>query len=222
MLLTGIIHVFSRSTASELWRVGGSKTVSANVSTEPSCELTASFSLNPLPGGSSIAASSSQNSLLGGSSIAASSSQNSLLGGSSIAASSSQNSLPGGSSIAASSSQNSLPGGSSIAASSSQNSLLGGSSIAASSSQNSLPGGSSIAASSSQNSLPGGSSLVCLREEDAPGASLNGREPSQLKVVERWLKYRAATQLGRSRPCEGVSRLYNNVIIIYLSNINLY
>ena len=41
-----------------------------------------------------------------------------------------------------------------------------------------------LAASSSHNSLPGCSSLVCLREEDVPGASLNGREPSQLHVVE--------------------------------------
>ena len=45
----------------------GNKIVSANVSTEPSCELAASLSQNSLPGGSSIAASSSQNSMPGGS-----------------------------------------------------------------------------------------------------------------------------------------------------------
>ena len=45
----------------------GSKIVGATVSTEPSCELTASSSRNSLPGCSSIAASSSQSSLPGGS-----------------------------------------------------------------------------------------------------------------------------------------------------------
>ena len=49
-----------------------------------------------------------------------------------------------------------------------------------------------LAASSSQNSLPGCSSLVCLRDEDVPDASVNGREPSPLHVVELkcWLKCR--------------------------------
>ena len=56
-----------------------------------------------------------------------------------------------------------------------------------------------LAASSSQNSLPGCSSLICLREENVPGASLNGREPCQLEVVERWLKYRAATTFGKKQ-----------------------
>ena len=44
-----------------------SKIVSANVSTEPSCELVTSFPQNSLPGSSSIGASSSQKSLNGGS-----------------------------------------------------------------------------------------------------------------------------------------------------------
>ena len=88
--------------------------------------------------------------------------------------------------------------------------------LAASSSQNSLPGGSfmeinadmnstsaepscELAASSSQNSLPCCSSLVCLHEEDVPGASLNGRGPSQLHVGElkHWLKCRAAATVGK-------------------------
>ena len=40
---------------------------------------------------------------------------------------------------------------------------------------------------------------VCLREEDIPGASLNGRQPSQLHVVELkcWLKCRGATTAGK-------------------------
>ena len=64
-----------------------------------------------------------------------------------------------------------------------------------------LPGGSSIAACSSQNSLPGCSSLVCLREEAVTGASLNGREPSQLHVVQlkRRLKCRAATTVEKKQ-----------------------
>ena len=58
-----------------------------------------------------------------------------------------------------------------------------------------------LAASSSQNSLPGCSSLVCVHEEDVPGASLNGREPSQLHVVElkHWSKCRAATTVGKKQ-----------------------
>ena len=71
--------------------------------------------------------------------------------------------------------------------------------LAASSSQNSLPASSSIAASSSQNSLPGCSSLV-LREEDVPGASLNGYEPSQHVVeLKRWLKCRTPTIVGKKQ-----------------------
>ncbi len=44
-----------------------------------------------------------------------------------------------------------------------------------------------------------GKSLYKLTEMDVPGASLNGREPSQLHVVElkRWLKCRGATTSGR-------------------------
>ena len=56
-----------------------------------------------------------------------------------------------------------------------------------------------LAASSSQNSLPGCRSLICLRE-DVPGASLNGREPSQLHVVvlKRRLKCIAATTVEKN------------------------
>ena len=98
------------------------------------------------------------------------------------------------------------------------NSLLGDSSIAASSSQNLLPGGSfmelnadmnsistepncELVASSSQKLLPGCSLLVCYGKEDVSGASLNGREPSQLHVVELkcWLKSRAATTVGKKQ-----------------------
>ena len=47
--------------------------------------------------------------------------------------------------------------------------------------------------------FPGCSLVLCLREEDVPGASLNGRELSQLLVVELkcWLKCRAATAVGK-------------------------
>ena len=40
-----------------------------------------------------------------------------------------------------------------------------------------------------------------LREEDIPGASLNGCEPSQLHVVElkHWVSAELLQQLGRSR-----------------------
>ena len=55
-----------------------------------------------------------------------------------------------------------------------------------------------LAASSSQNSLPGGSSLVCLRE-DIPGEFLKGRESSQLHGLKCWLKYRAATIVGKKQ-----------------------
>ena len=106
-------------------------------------------------------------------------------------------------------------------ASSSQNSLTG--TGVASSSQNSMTGGCGScggdpittggetegilgsdltcgeAAGSAENSETGKISLVCLREEDIPGASLNGRQPSQLHVVElkRWLKCRGATTAGK-------------------------
>ena len=89
---------------------------------------------------------------------------------------------------------------------------------AANSSQNFLPGNSfmevnadmnststeptcKLAACSSWNSLPGCSSLVCLHEEDVPGASFNGCEPSHLHVVElkRQLKCRAATTVGKNQ-----------------------
>ena len=50
------------------------------------------------------------------------------------------------------------------------------------------------------NSLPGCSSLVCLHEEDVP-ASLNGREPRQLHVVELkpWLESRVATTVRKKQ-----------------------
>ena len=51
MLQSGVIHMSSWSTVSELWGVEV-KIVSANISTEPSCELAASSSQNSLPGGS--------------------------------------------------------------------------------------------------------------------------------------------------------------------------
>ncbi len=64
-----------------------------------------------------------------------------------------------------------------------------------------------IPGSSSSNQVAGfsgsnaetGKSLYKLTEMDVPGASLNGREPSQLHVVElkRWLKCRGATTSGR-------------------------
>ena len=43
--------------------------------------------------------------------------------------------------------------------------------------------------------------MVILREEDIPGASLNGREPSQLYVMElkQWLKCRGAPTTGRKQ-----------------------
>ena len=56
------------------------------------------------------------------------------------------------------------------------------------------------AGGSSQNySAVDTTSLVSLREEDIPGASLNGRHPSQLHVVELKLlfKCRGATTAGR-------------------------
>ena len=61
---------------------------------------------------------------------------------------------------------------------------------------------SELASSSSPNSLPDCSSLVYLHEEDVPGVSLNGQEPSQLHVVELKCCLKCAKQLpqlGRSR-----------------------
>ena len=53
--------------------------------------------------------------------------------------------------------------------------------------------------SSFQNSQQGSSSSVQLTEKDIPGASLCGRDPSELHVVElkRWLKCRGANTTGR-------------------------
>ena len=50
---------------------------------------------------------------------------------------------------------------------------------------------------------------VAIQEEDVPGASLNGRDPSQLHVVElkRWLRCRGATTAGRKEDL--VKRLAN-------------
>ena len=44
--------------------------------------------------------------------------------------------------------------------------------------------------------------MIVLKEEDIPGASLNGRDPSQLQVVElkrRWLKCRGAIVSGKKQ-----------------------
>ncbi len=43
--------------------------------------------------------------------------------------------------------------------------------------------------------------FIHLTEEDVPGASLNGRDPSQLHVEElkRWLKCRGAMVSGRKK-----------------------
>ena len=119
-------------------------------------------------------------------------------------ASSSQNSLTGA--LVASSSQNSLTG--TGVASSSQNSMTGG--CGSCGSDPTTTGGETEgilgsdltcgeAAGSAENSEAGKISLVCLREEDIPGASLNGWQPSQLHVVElkRWLKCRGATTAGK-------------------------
>ena len=55
-----------------------------------------------------------------------------------------------------------------------------------------------IVASFPHNSQPGSNSL---HEEGIPGASLNGRKPSDLHVVElkHWLKCRGATTSGRKQ-----------------------
>ena len=56
-----------------------------------------------------------------------------------------------------------------------------------------------VAGFSGNYSEAGSNTIICLREEDVPGASLNGRNPSQLHVVElkRWLRCRGATTAGR-------------------------
>ncbi len=113
---------------------------------------------------------------------------------------------------ATSSSQNSLTGG--LSPSSSQNSLTG--SEVAGSSQNPMPGGAScdsvdflgsdldcgeVANFSGNNSGAGRNIMINLTEADIPGASLAGRDPSQLHVVElkRWLKCRGAMVTGRKK-----------------------
>ena len=55
----------------------------------------------------------------------------------------------------------------------------------------------------------GSNTIICLREEGVPGASLNGRDPSQFHVVElkRWLRCRGATTAGRKEDL--VKRLAN-------------
>ena len=47
--------------------------------------------------------------------------------------------------------------------------------------------------------VSGSKTIITLREGDVPGASLNGRDPSKLHVVEfkGWLKCRGATTAGR-------------------------
>ena len=75
-----------------------------------------------------------------------------------------------------------------------------------------LDGVGGAAASSFQNSQTGSSTdQPILREEDIPGALLNGREPSQLHVVElkRWLKCRGATTSGRKQDL--VKRLVKSI-----------
>ena len=49
-------------------------------------------------------------------------------------------------------------------------------------------------------------------EDDIPGASLNGRDPSELHVVElkQWLKCRGANQSGRK--ADLVKRLDSNML----------
>ncbi len=135
--------------------------------------------------------------------LTASSSQNSLTGD--LTASSSQNSLTGG--VVAGSSQNPMPGGGSCG-----DSELGGSSGDSEPDCGARPavvvvpgsdldGGSNEVAGFSGNCSQVSKSLQLhkLSEKDVPGAALNGREPSQLHVVElkRWLKCRGATTSGR-------------------------
>lgn len=52
-----------------------------------------------------------------------------------------------------------------------------------------------------QNSQQGSSSSFQLSEKDIPGASLSGRDPSELHEAElkRWLKCRGANTTGRKR-----------------------
>ena len=65
-----------------------------------------------------------------------------------------------------------------------------------------------------------------LRESDIPGASLNGRKPEDLKVVElkRWLDCRAASTKGKK--ADLISRFqietrHSNVDIVDVVNIGL-
>ena len=78
--------------------------------------------------------------------------------------------------------------------------------LAASSSQNSLSGSSFMEVNADMNSTSTEptcelAASSCLHEEDVPGASVNGRKPSQLHAVElkRWLKCRAATTVGNKQ-----------------------
>ena len=69
-----------------------------------------------------------------------------------------------------------------------------------------------LVASSSPDSGPDCSSLVCLREEDVPGASLKGHEPSQLHVSGALVIVQSCyNSWEEAGPCEAVSRLYNSV-----------
>ncbi len=113
-----------------------------------------------------------------------------------------------------SSSQNSLTGG--LSSSSSQNSLPGGE-VVTGSSQNPIPGGATycaavdfprsdlacgeVAGFSGNISAAGRIDTIVLKEENIPGASLKGRDPSQLHVVElkRWLKCRGAIVSGKKQ-----------------------
>ena len=127
---------------------------------------------------------------------------------------SSQNSLTGG--LPSSSYQNSLPG--SVVAGFSQNPMPGGGCASVESGAEEIPRSDlacgdlacgEVAGFSGNYSESGSNTIICLREEDVPGASLNGRDPSQLHVVElkRWLSCRGATTAGRKEDL--VKRLAN-------------
>ena len=57
---------------------------------------------------------------------------------------------------------------------------------------------------------------VILVEENMPGASLDGRDPSELHVVElkRWLKCRGPNQSGRKR--DFVKRLVRSTVAVHM------
>ena len=125
-----------------------------------------------------------------------------------LTASSFQNSLTGG--LPSSSYQNSLPG-SGVA-------MPGGGCASGESGAEEIPRSDlacgdlacgEVAGFSGNYSESGSNTIICLREEDVPGASLNGRDPSQLHVVElkRWLRCRGATTAGRKEDL--VKRLAN-------------